>query len=58
MYIEPGTGGQLFQILAIMFGAISGFVLLFAGRIRMWWAKFRRSRKKDGGEEEISESEE
>ncbi len=57
MYIDPGTGGQLFQILAIMFGAISGFVLLFAGRIRLWWAKFRRSVKKDS-EEEISESEE
>ena len=57
MYIDPGTGGQLFQILAIFFGAISGFVLLFAGRIRMWWAKLRRSVKKDT-EEETVESEE
>lgn len=45
MYIDPSSGGMIFQILAITFGVISGAVLLFAGRIRMAFAKLRRSRR-------------
>ena len=29
MYIDPNTGGMLFQILVVMFGVISAVVLLF-----------------------------
>ena len=57
MYIDPSSGGMIFQILAIMFGVISGAVLLFAGRIRMAIAKMRRSyREKRGIEEPVEET--
>lgn len=42
MYIDPNTGGMLFQILVVMFGVISAVVLLFSGRIRIAYAKLRR----------------
>jgi hypothetical protein len=42
MYIDPSTGGQLFVILAAAFGAISGTILIFAGRIKMFFARLRR----------------
>ena len=31
-YIDPNTGGMLFQILAVLFGVISGAFLLFSGK--------------------------
>jgi hypothetical protein len=45
MYIDPSTGGMLAQVLVVAFAAISGTVLLFAGKIKMFFAKMRR---KDG----------
>lgn len=42
MYIDPNTGGMLFQILAVIFAALSGMVLLFSSKIRMFWAKLKR----------------
>ena len=45
MYIDPNTGGQLFQILAATFAVASGFILIFSSRIRMWWARMRRNRQ-------------
>jgi hypothetical protein len=42
MYIDPNTGGMLFQILAVLFAAISGFILIFSGKIRMFFSKLRR----------------
>ena len=53
MYIDPSTGGQLAQILAIAFASISGVVLLFAGRIKMWFAKMKRKMREDDGETEV-----
>jgi hypothetical protein len=53
MYIDPSTGGMLFQILAVAFTAVSGVVLLFSGRIRAYIAKLRR--KAGGSEEEDQE---
>jgi hypothetical protein len=47
MYIDPGSGGMLFQILAVTFGVISGTVLMFSGRIKMIIAKWRRTMRKD-----------
>ena len=43
MYIDPSTGGMLFQVLAVLFGVISGSVLLFSSRIKMFFAKMRRN---------------
>jgi ribosomal protein S9 len=55
MYIDPSSGGLIFQILAVMFGVISGAVLLFAGRIRMGIAKLRRTIREKRGIEEPAE---
>ncbi len=56
MYIDPNSGGMLFQVLAVMFGTISAIVLFFSGRIRMLWARLRRrSRERDEGDPEESE---
>ena len=51
MYIDPNTGGMLFQVLAVLFGAISGIILVFSGRIRQTIAQIRRSRRGDTAEE-------
>ncbi len=47
MYIDPNTGGVLFQALALGFAAISGTVLLFSGRIKMLIAKWRRKSREN-----------
>lgn len=54
MYIDPSTGGMLFQVLAIAFTAVSGFVLIFANRIKMFFSKARRK----SNEEETETAEE
>lgn len=55
MYIDPGTGGQLATVLLMVLGAVSGAVFVFAGRIRMFFAKLTRSARKNG--EEAAEAE-
>ncbi len=56
MYIDPGSGGMLFQILAVAFGVISGTVLMFSGRIKMMIAKWRRSMRKEDETETTAEN--
>ena len=56
MYIDPGSGGMLFQILAVAFGVISGTVLMFSGRIKMMIAKWRRSMRKEEETESTAEN--
>lgn len=41
-YVDPSSGGLLFQILAAGFVAISGMVLFFSSQIRMMFARFQR----------------
>ena len=41
-YIDPNTGGMLFQVLAVAFAAVSGFVLIFSRRIRTGFAQMKR----------------
>ena len=41
-YIDPNTGGILFQVLAAAFALFSGFALLFSRQIRMAFARARR----------------
>ena len=55
MYIDPNTGGILFQTLAVLFGVFSGVVLLFSGKIKMGIAKLRRSMRKDSEDTESAE---
>ena len=55
MYIDPNTGGILFQTLAVLFGVFSGVVLLFSSKIKMGIAKLRRSMRKESEESEASE---
>ncbi len=42
MYIDPNTGGVLFQALAGAFVVISGVLLVFSGKIRGWFSQMRR----------------
>lgn len=54
MYIDPSSGGMLFQALAIAFGLVSGVVLFFSGRIRMAFARFTRYlRERRGNNSEV-----
>ena len=41
-YIDPNTGGMLFQVLAAAFAALSGFVLIFSRQIRSAFARLKR----------------
>jgi len=56
MYIDPNTGGILFQTLAVLFGVFSGVVLLFSGKIKMGIAKLRRALRKESDETESTDS--
>ena len=49
MYIDPNTGGILFQALAGILAAVSGVLFFFSRRIREGIARVRR--KMRGGEE-------
>jgi uncharacterized iron-regulated membrane protein len=43
MYIDPNTGGMLFQVLAVFLAFFSGFILLFSSKIRAGAARLRRA---------------
>jgi len=47
MYIDPNTGGILFQALAAMLAVISGVLFFFSRNIRQWFARMRRRGRKD-----------
>jgi hypothetical protein len=53
-YIDPNTGGMLFQLLAVLFGVFSGLVLLFSSRLK---EVFFRVRRKMGGTKVEAEEE-
>ena len=55
MYIDPNTGGQLFQILAIILAGFSGFVLVFSSKIRAFFARLRRYRRDDFQRDEAAQ---
>ena len=50
MYIDPASGGVLFQVLAIAFTAISGVILVFSGRIKMFFSRLRRNSDEETAE--------
>ena len=41
-YIDPNTGGMLFQILAVLFAVFSGFLFFFSRKIKSGFARFKR----------------
>ncbi|HNT73733.1 MAG TPA: hypothetical protein PKH77_01800 [Anaerolineae bacterium] len=41
-YIDPNTGGMLFQVLAAGFALLSGGVLIFSRQIRTGFARLKR----------------
>jgi hypothetical protein len=47
MYIDPNTGGILFQALAGLLAMISGVLFFFSRNIRQWFARMRRRGRKD-----------
>ena len=51
MYIDPNTGGILFQALAAAFIAVSGVLLVFSGKIRGFISRLRRRTRKDETED-------
>ncbi len=57
MYIDPASGGMLFQILLILFGVISGAVLIFSSKIKLGISKFRRSLREKSGDQETAQQE-
>lgn len=58
MYIDPSTGGMLFQVLAVAFGVVSGTILMFSSRIKMGIAQLRRKlRKEEEPTEEVKTEE-
>lgn len=52
MYIDPNTGGILFQALAAAFAVVSVFLLSFSGRIRLFFARMWRKMRKDQDQDE------
>ena len=50
MYIDPNTGGVLFQALLAVFGSVVGVLLIFSRQIRQGIAKLRRGARKDEDE--------
>lgn len=47
-YIDPNTGGILFQALAASFAVISGVILIFSRQIRAGLARVRRRLRSQG----------
>lgn len=52
MYIDPNTGGMLFQVLAVVFAAFSGMVLVFSRQIRTGLGRLRRLFRGKGQDEQ------
>ena len=55
MYIDPNSGGLIFQALIVVFGVFSASILLFSSKIKMGVAKFRRGIRQKSDEGDSSE---
>jgi uncharacterized membrane protein YqiK len=56
MYIDPNSGGMLFQIAVVVIGIFSGVILVFSSRIKMGVARLRRAFREKFTEEHPSDS--
>ena len=58
MYIDPNSGGMLFQALLVVFGVLSGGILIFSSRIKMGVAKLTRKFREKDADVELDSTEE
>ncbi len=58
MYIDPNTGGVLFQALAGVLVVLSTVLLVFSRNIRQFFSRLRRSTRRGGRRERIKLSHE
>jgi hypothetical protein len=56
LYIDPNTGGMLFQLLAVFLAVFSGILFFFSRQIRSGFARLRRAIKHEPAEEEKPEN--
>jgi hypothetical protein len=52
MYIDPNTGGILFQALAGVLAVVSTVLLVFSRNIRQFFSRMRRSTRRDDEDNE------
>jgi len=52
MYIDPNTGGMLFQALAVVLVSASAVLMFFSRNIREAIAKIRRKNRKEDEQEQ------
>ena len=52
MYIDPNTGGVIFQVLAAILAVFSGTLLIFSSKIRAGIAKLRRRKDEEENKEQ------
>ena len=52
-YIDPSTGGMLFQILAAAFALFSGFIFFLSRQIKTFFARLRRKMRGEPEPEEM-----
>jgi hypothetical protein len=51
LYIDPNTGGMLFQLLAVFLALFSGILFFFSRQIRASFARLRRKIKRENPDE-------
>ena len=54
-YIDPNTGGLIFQALLVVFTAVSGIVFFFSSRIKMGFNRMLRAFRERNGETMVAE---
>lgn len=57
-YIDPNTGGMLFQVLAVLLGILSTLILIFSSKIKGMFYRARRFiRRSNSGAEPVEQDE-
>jgi hypothetical protein len=55
-YIDPNTGGFIFQLLAVIFASLTGILLYFSRQIRITVARIKRMRSGSSSSSEAQDS--
>ena len=56
LYIDPNTGGMLFQMLAVILALFSGILFFFSRKIKELFARLRRKLRKEPDLPAVEES--